>query len=129
MRLERVPRRSGEDLARGSVGQLGVCDCELAEQLGGGSDVGEPRVGFRVDAGYEEAGDGGHAGRVAAAAEPAVEAASVGLGDGTVTVEAEEERDVDRNTMSDGVLDRGDARDGGGDLDVEVRAINEGAQP
>ena len=121
---ERVPVRAREDLLVGLVGELGVGDRELALELGVAGLV-EPLVGLGVDARHEERGDGGDAGRVAAALDEPLQAADVGLGDLAVALEREDQRDVDGDPARDRLLDRRQALLRGGDLHEQVRAVDQ----
>ena len=90
----------------------------------GAPDRLEPLVGLGVDARDEEARDGQHLGRVAAGSDEPFETAEVGLGDGRVALEREDQGDVDRDALGDAILDRAETGLGGRDLDVEVRAVD-----
>ncbi len=105
------------------VGELRVRDGELPLQIAA-ADRLETLVRLRVDAGDEEARDREHRAGVAARRDEALEPAQVRLGDGRVALEREDQGDVDRDALGDAVLDRTEARLGGRDLDVEVRAID-----
>ena len=89
----------------------------------------EALVGLGVDARDEEGGDGRDAARVAAAVDEALDAAHVRLGDLAVALEREDQRDVDRDAVRDRVLDRLQALERGGDLDQQVRAVDELEEP
>ena len=117
------PAVVAEDVEVVLVGELRVRDRELALQVGPAERL-EPLVGLGVDAGDEEARDGEHLARVAAAGDEPLEPAEVGLGDGRVALEREDQRHVDRDALRDAVLDRAEARLGGRDLHVEVRAVD-----
>jgi hypothetical protein len=54
---ERFPALGGEDLLVVLVGELGVCDRELALEVVVPADFTQPPVGLGVDAGDEEARD------------------------------------------------------------------------
>ena len=109
----------GEDLLEGSVGVLGVGDGDLALQglkLGLLGGVGffleagvDALVDLDVDAGDEEAGDGGDAVDGQAGVGPALEGLDVGAGDLFVGVDAEEEGDVDVDAVEEGLFDGGQA--------------------
>ena len=127
--LQRLPLRGGEHLVVGLVGELGVRDRELAEQLVVAADGLEALVGLGVHARDEEGSDGRDAARVAAAVDEALDAAHVRLGDLAVALEREDQRHVDRDALGDRVLDRLQALERGGDLDQQVRAVDELEEP
>ncbi len=110
------------------VGELRVRDGELPLQVGT-TGLLEPAVGLGVDPRDEEAGDGEHPRRVAARGHQALEPAHVGLGDGRVALEREDQRHVDRSALGDAVLDRAEPGLGGGDLHVQVVALHLAVEP
>ena len=122
--LQVLPASAGEHLEVVLVGELGIGDGELALEILAAHGF-EPLVGFRVDARDEEARDGQHLTGVAASRDEPLEPAQVGLSNLRVALQREDQRDVDRLAVGDAILDRRQARLGGGDLDVAVRTIDE----
>src|SRR3954454_1036480 len=124
---ELLPAVAGEDLLVGLVGELGVGDRQLAAELFLALLV-EALVGLAVHARDEERRDTRHLARVSAGLDEVLEALDVGLGDRAVAVQAEDQRDVDGDAGADRLLDRAQAVLRRGDLDVDVRAVDELAQ-
>ena len=105
------------------VGEPSIRDSELPLEVAA-TDGLEPLVGLAVDTGDEEARDRQHRAGIAPGGDEPLEAAEVGLGDGRVAPEGEDQRHVDRDPFGNAVLDRTEPRLGGRDLDVHVRAID-----
>ncbi len=119
-----VPPRPGEDIEVVLVRELRVVDGEPTLQILA-TDLGEAAVGLRVDARHEEARDRGDVGRISTRGDEPLEAANVRLRDGSVALEREDERDVDRAARRDRVLDRAEPGHRRRDLHEQVRAIDE----
>ncbi len=114
---ETLTARGVEQLAVGAVGALADRDPQPVAQLV------RDAVGHRhVPATEEYRGDRGHR-RVQAGLDAAFEPPHIGVGGAEVLLGREEKGDVDRDAGEDRLLDRGSARGGAGDLDVEVVAL------
>ena len=106
------------------VRELGVVDGETPLQILA-TDLREPTICLGVDARDEEARHRRDVRRVAPRLDQPLEPADERLGDGRVALEREDERDVDRATRGDRVLDRAEAGLGCGDLHVHVLPSDE----
>src|SRR6266511_753126 len=131
VRAQRLPARTGEYLLEVLVGKLGAGDPKPAAQRQGtpGAVLVEQLVGGSVDSRDEEAGDRVNPRQVKPSIRGAVEPAKVGLGDGGVALEREDEGDVDAVAGGDRILDRAQSRLGGGGLDQQVREVDPALQP
>jgi hypothetical protein len=120
-----------EDLQVALVGQLGVGDRHPASQRTQQGlfprpgrlrrqPLGDQGIERGVDAADEEAGHAGHAGRIAAAVDQALQTIDVGLGDLTVDVAVEQQGDIDVDAFADQLLDGRNARRRRRDLDHQV---------
>ena len=105
------------------VGGARVGEARLALQLVV-AERGQPLVDLRVDAGDEERRDGVAVERAAVGVAPG-HRADVRAHDVLVGRDGEEERHVDVHALVQGLLDRRDPLRRGGDLDHEVRAVDE----
>ena len=105
------------------VGELCIGNRELPLQVAS-TDRLEPLVGLGIDPGDEEARDREHLARVASGGDEPLEATEIGLGNGGIALEREDQRHIDRDTLGDAVLDRTEPGLGSRDLDVEVRPID-----
>jgi hypothetical protein len=127
-RREFAPFVAREDLLVGAICELGVGDRQRPAQVVVAADLVEPPVGLGVDARDEERGDRRRAPQVATLVAQAAQPAQVGLAHGAVALDREAQRHVDRDLARDRLLDRRQARLGGRDLHVEVRALDHGVQ-
>ena len=124
-----VSQRSPENVSRYcSIRELGVGDRELPLKILA-ADLVETTVGLRIHARDEEARDRDDLRGIAAFGDQALETLDVRLRDLGVPLEREDERDVDRPSGGDAVLDRAEPRLRSGDLHVGVRPIDELVQP
>ena len=106
------------------VCELALCNRGLAAQRQclGRADRVEPGVDLAVDAADEEAGDAGDLGQIGPRCRGVLlESVDVRVHHTLVTVEAEDQRDVDVASLGDHLADRADALRGAGDLHHQVR--------
>jgi hypothetical protein len=94
----------------------------------GGVELVEAGVDLGVDAGDEERRHGGDPGQVVAVVLGLFEAGEVGVHHGAVPVEGEDQGDVHADALGEGGGDRGQAFDGGGDLDHRVGSVHQPPQ-
>jgi hypothetical protein len=89
-----------------------------------GADRGQPLVDLGVDARHEERRDGVDLRQVVAVRLGLLETRQVGVDDLGVALQAEDERDIDRDALGEHRGDRRQAGLGRGDLDVHVGAVD-----
>ena len=107
--LEPLPARAAEELLVHLEGEAGVGDAGLALEVGVGAGTGGGRVEALVDLGVdprdEEGRDRVDVGEVVAVGERLLEPGDVGLHHVAVLLEAEDQRDVDRDAGREGLGD------------------------
>jgi len=116
------------------IRELGVGDCHIPEQAvqrgagihidGGCQSRGNEAVHHRVDAAHEEAGDAAHPRRVTAGVNEFGQAVDVRARHFLVALDAEQQGDVDVDTLAGQLPDGGQALPGRWHLDHHVRAID-----
>src|SRR3954467_14643115 len=126
--LQRPPPVGGEDLLVGLVGQPGVRDARPALERRVGAGLVQPLVDLGVDAGHEERRDRRDALQRSALLQALLQPGQVGLHDRPVALEAEDEGDVDTDAAGDAGGDGRQAGLGRGDLDVQVRPVDQPPQ-
>ena len=124
---QRRPPVPGEGLLVGLVGQPGVGDRGLAPEClrFGRADRLESLVNLGVHPGDEERGDGVDLAQVVAGLGGLFQAGQVGVHDGLVPVEGEDQGDVDADALGDDGGDRGQPGQGGRDLDQHVGSVDD----
>ncbi len=115
--FETFPAMRGEDRAERLVGEFRVGDGGLAAQ---GRALGQFGVDLGIDARDEERGDRGDVVNRLSRGQAVFEAVKVGDHHFGVTLQREDERDVDVDSRGDDGAYGGDALGRGGDLDHQV---------
>ena len=125
-----LPSLAGDDFLISLVGQAGVGDSRLPLELGGlaGRYLVEPGVDFGVHPGDEEGGDRADGGQVPAGGRGLFQAAQVGVHDGAVPGQGEDQGHVDADSLAGDLRDSGEAFGGGRDLHEHVVAVHCGPQ-
>ena len=135
---ERFPAGAFDHLQVTLIGDLGVGDGDLAthglERLGvPGAGLRQPLVDLLVDHGVdaadEEAGDAVHAADPRSRREAILEPREVGVGDGKIGLDAEEQGDVDVDAFGNQGADRRNAGRRAGNLDHHIGPANSTPQP
>ncbi len=119
-----VPAVAGEELLVGLVGEPGVGDPGLAEEVVGGAGLVQPVVDLGVDAGDEERRDRVDLGEVQPGVVRLLQTGEVGVHHALVAVQPEDQGDVDADALAQGVGDRGGALGGRRDLDEQVLPVD-----
>jgi hypothetical protein len=129
-RRERLPPFAAEHLLVRLEGQPRVRDRRLAPHRLGlrRADLLQALVDLGVHARDEERGDGADARQVDARTAGPLHAVEEGVHDLAVAVEGEDERHVDADALGQALADRRKARLGGGDLDEQVRPVDQPPQ-
>ena len=132
--LQRLPSVSGGGLLEIAVGEGGVGDSCLAQQVRQ-LLLARLHTGLKlpvhgdVHAADEEGGDGGHAAQVAAVGREPLQPRNIGLAHLGVGVAVEEQGHVDVDALANEPLDGGDALGGAGDLHHDVGAVQGREEP
>jgi hypothetical protein len=94
----------------------------------GRAELVEALVDLGIDPADEERGDRGQVGQVVPGGPGALHAVEEGVHHLAVALQREDQRDVDADAFGETLRDRGDARRGRGNLDEEVRPVDEPPQ-